>query len=307
MSIENPNEVNEDAALDAELAKSIAEVNAGKTLVETPGQTGATGPSEESNTGATGTTGPEDTGATGEANGKPQADEKKEEPDFRIPNKGKFESDEAYEKRVELFDLVKRRKAAVTPEAKKALSEEISKTKGELRTLGESDKHYKQPEKETPADGATEDPTVVADRERAKALGLASKEDIQQMMADERLQLEVKSDLQKFVDKYKDLQDPDVREVFFDFVDKNYVWQGKSGKELITTLEMARENMFRPSETIQDRVLKAANVHEKVNAMQFPGGTGDNKAAYSPEMKKSIDELKATGMSEEKAVELLSD
>jgi len=40
--------------------------------------------------------------------------------------------------------------------------------------------------------------------------------------------------------------------------------------------------------------------------MQFPGGTG-GKTEFSPEMRKSIDELKATGMSEEKAVELLSD
>jgi len=37
--------------------------------------------------------------------------EKKEgEYDYRIPNKGKFESDESFEKRIELMDLVKKRK-----------------------------------------------------------------------------------------------------------------------------------------------------------------------------------------------------
>ena len=64
--------------------------------------------------------------------------------------------------------------------------------------------------------------------------------------------------------------------------------------------------MFKPSETITERVLKGATVQEKVNAMQFPGGT-IAKQDYSPEMKNSISELVATGMSEEKAAELLSD
>ena len=40
--------------------------------------------------------------------------------------------------------------------------------------------------------------------------------------------------------------------------------------------------------------------------MQFPGGTVA-KTEYSPEMQKSIEELVETGMSEEKAIELLSD
>ena len=73
----------------------------------------------------------------------------------------------------------------------------------------------------------------------------------------------------------------------------------------MTVLELARENMFKPAETITERVLKGADVQNKVNAMQFPGGS-TAKVEYSPEMLKSIDELKATGMSEEKALELLS-
>jgi hypothetical protein len=64
--------------------------------------------------------------------------------------------------------------------------------------------------------------------------------------------------------------------------------------------------MFKPSESIQERVLKGANVQEKVNAMQFPGGT-IAKSEYTPDVRKSIDELVATGLSEEKAIELISD
>jgi len=151
-----------------------------------------------------------------------------------------------------------------------------------------------------------EDEALKADRERLKQLGGATKEDIAEVIQQERIAGEVKSTLEKFVERHSELSDADTREVFFDFVDENYNWQNKSGKELMTVLELARESMFRPSETIQERVLKGANVQEKVNAMQFPGGT-IAKQERSPEMQNSIKELVATGMSEEKAIELLSD
>ena len=48
------------------------------------------------------------------------------------------------------------------------------------------------------------------------------------------------------------------------------------------------------------------DVKEKINAMQFPGGS-IAKTDYSPEIRKSIEEMKASGISEEKAIELLSD
>lgn len=301
------NEPIDEAAMDAELQKSIDEVKAGKTLEVTPqGQTGETGASGDNATGEAGANATGETGPTGEGDGNPQPGDNKDG-EFRIPNQGKFESDEAYEKRVELFDLVKRRKAATTPEAKQAISEEISKTKGELRSLGESDKNYTPPGKPSTETVVVEDPTVKADRERLKALGGLTKEDIANYVREERMEQEVRSDVSKFVNKYPEFKDADVREVFFNFVDNNYVWQGKSGKDLTATLELARDAMFRPSESIQDRVLRGADVQGKVNAMQFPGGPGSGKVAYSPEMKKSIDELKSAGMSEEKALELLSD
>lgn len=233
--------------------------------------------------------------------------EVKEEPyEFRIPNKGKFESDESYEKRVELLDLVKRRKLATTVEQKQDLSEQINTAKGQLKNLNGSDKIINPLNSVENTVKIEDDEATKADRERLKQLGGATKEDVQEIIQQERTALDTKSTLERFVERHPELKDPDVREVYFDFVDSNYKWSGKTGKDLMTVLELARENMFKPSESIQDRVLKGANVQEKVNAMQFPGGTVA-RPNYSPEMRKSIDELVATGMTEEKALELLSE
>lgn len=227
---------------------------------------------------------------------------------FKTPTKGKFESEESYHARLKLADLVAERKAAKTDGEKKKISEDISNTRRELSTLNVSDKIIKPNNGEDkPKEAKTEaEEALDADKARLKELGGATKEDLQEMIRQERHQGEVKSTLETFINRHPELQDEDTREVFFDFVDTNYKWDTKSGKELMTMLELARENMFKPSESIQERVLKGANVQEKVNAMQFPGGT-IVKPAISPELKKDIEELKATGMSEEKAFELLSD
>lgn len=299
--IQNNNEAIDDAALDAELQRSIDQVKAGKTITETPSSQADVTTTTEVKTEVKDVVSDEGAGDPQPVDVKDNAD------DFRIPNKGKFESDEAYEKRVELFDLVKKRKAATTPEALQALSNEISKSKDELKILSKSDKNLQTREVTTTDSSINEDPAVVADREKLKAAGGVTMEEVQKILQEERTRLEVSSNLTQFVGKHPQLNDPDVREVFFDFVDSNFNWQDKSGKELITTLELAFESMFKPAESIQDRVLKSANVHEKVNAMQFPGSTGAVVSELSPELKASIEELKSTGMSEEKALELLSE
>jgi hypothetical protein len=300
-------EANEEAELDKSLEESIASVKAGKELApqkeEVKPKEGEE-PKEET---------PEEPQAPKEEDtGKPPVvDEKKEgEYDYRIPNKGKFESDESYEKRIELMDLVKRRKLAKTDEQKQQISEQIQTTKSQIKNLNGTDKLINPLNQKSGVEAEKkveeEDETVKADRERLRQLGGATKEDIKEIVQQERLAVEVSSTLDKFIDRHAELKDVDTREVFFDFVDSNYNWQNKSGKELMTVLELARESMFKPSETIQERVLKGADVQNKVNAMQFPGGT-IAKQDYSPEMKSSINELVATGMSEEKAIELLSD
>jgi len=298
--------VKDEAELDKSINESIESVKAGNELIppveapEDPStppidkvEPGATGPGE---TGP-GETGPGETGPV--------------EYEFRVPNKGKFESDESFEKRIELLDLVKRKKLAKTDEQRETLSDEIKTAKSQMKTINGTDRFVnplnQKSEEEKPKIPPTEDEIALeADKERLKALGGATKEDIVEMVQQERLAGDVKNTLDKFVDRHSELKDADTREVFFDFVDSNYNWQNKGGKELMTVLELARENMFKPSETIQERVLKGANVQEKVNAMQFPGGTIAT-TEHSPEVRKSLDELIATGMSEEKALELLSD
>lgn len=286
--IETP--INEDAELDKELNATLEEVKAGKELQPTVDVK-----PEEPKT-------PEV-----EEPSKPQeeGEVKKEEYDYRIPNKGKFESDESYEKRIELMDLVKKRKLAGTEEQRQIISDQIKTTKGQLKNLNGTDKINNQLNKEVEVP-IEEDENVKADRERLKELGGATKEDIQKMIQEERKSIEVNSTLNTFIQRHPELADEDVREVYFDFVESNFNWQGKSGKDLMTTLELAHESMFKPSESIQERVLKGANVAEKVNAMQFPGGTV-SKQAISADMQKSVNELKGTGMSEEKALELLSE
>lgn len=285
----------DEAALDAELNASIEAVKAGKELAqEVPIKTEGkvedkpTTPTQEEDPS---TSNPED---------------KEKSYEFRIPNKGKFESDEAYEKRVELLDLVKRRKLADTPEKKEELSSQIKVTKNQLKNLNGFDKINNPLNNEVDPSVDTEDPNWKNDRERLKSLGGVTKEEMAEYLRQERLAQEIKSSLETFVARHDKLKDDDTREVFFDFVDANYNWQGKSGKDLITVLELAKEAMFKESESIQERVIKGANVQEKINTMQFPGGTG-GRQSFSPEMRKSIDEIKATGMSEEKAIALLSD
>jgi len=305
-------EVEDESELDKVLEDSIESVKAGNELVPEK--------KEEAKPEETPAEAPEETPEVPKVEDPstppvPEAVAEEEKPEgyeFRIPNKGKFESDESFEKRVELLDLVKKRKLANTTEQKDKISEKIETAKNQIKTLNGTDR-FVNPLNEKPAETTdppvdkTEDEKALdADKERLKELGGATKEDIQAIVQQERLATDVKNTLDTFVGRHKELEDIDAREVFFDFVDVNYKWQGKGGKDLMTVLELARESMFKPSESIQERVLKGANVQEKVNAMQFPGGTVA-KTDYSPEMRKSLDELVATGMSEEKAVEILSD
>jgi len=294
-------EVNDETELDKSLNESIASLQAGKELP----------PKEEVKPKEPeAPTEPEAPKAEDPSN-PPVVEAKKDgEYDYRIPNKGKFESDESYEKRIELMDLVKKRKLAKTDEQKQQISEQIQTTKSQIKNLNGTDKLINPLNQKSGVEAEKkideEDETLKADKERLKQLGGATKEDIEEIIRKERQAVEVKGTLEKFVDRHAELKDEDTREVFFDFVDSNYNWQNKSGKELMTVLELARESMFKPSETIQERVLKGADVQNKVNAMQFPGGT-IAKQDYSPEMSNSIKELVATGLSEEKAIELLSD
>jgi hypothetical protein len=280
--------INEDAELDAELNATLESIKTGK---ESPAPV---------------------------AEVKPEVEPKVEEPstppevkpeyEFTVPKKGANESDESFEKRIELSDLIKKRKLAKSDDQKQTISDKIQETRKDLFKIGLTEKgKITNPLPESEVIVPEEDESIRADRERLQQLGGATKEDLIEVLKQERQAAEVQSTLKSFVDRYGELKDEDTREVFFDFVDSNYNWQNKSGRELMTVLELARESMFKPSESISERVLAGANVQEKVNAMQFPGGTVITKTAMSPEVKQSVSELMATGMSEAKALELLSD
>ncbi len=289
--------VEDESVLDKELNDSISAIKAGK-------EPEVAKPPEVKPEGEPKVETPEEPKKAEEPSNPPSADAL----DFKlpIPSKTKFESDEVYEKRVELMGLIQKKKLARTDEQKKELDGQIDKTRVEMSLLkgpnkiNNLNKVVEEPKKE-------EDPSLKADKERLKALGGATAEDVQEIVRQERVAVETRNTLDNFVTRHPELKDSDVRDVFFDYVDTNYNWQGKTGKDLMTVLELARESMFKPSETVQERVLKGADVAAKVNSMQFPGGSGAGRSDMSPEMRKSVDELKATGMSEEKALELLSD
>jgi len=277
--------IENDDALDQELEDSINKLKAGKELVENQVK-------------------PEEVENPDEA---PVKNSDEATMDFKLPLKSKFESDEVYEKRVELMEHIQKKKVAVTEEQKQNLSDKIQGTRNDIRELSISQKKesINNPKEivEIPEDI---DPQTKADLERLKELGGATKEDIQQILQEERDKQSVNNTLEGFVERHPMFKDQDTRDVFFDFVDNNYNWQNKSGKELMTVLELAKENMFKPAEGIQDRVLKSANVAEKVNTMQFPGGT--NTQSNIPDGDEAaVAELMAAGMSEKKALELLED
>jgi hypothetical protein len=232
--VEIKEEVVDETELDKSLEDSLNSLKAGQALP----------PKEEVKSEEKKEVTPE-TPKAEDASTPPVEEAKKEgEYDFRVPNKGKFESDESYEKRIELMDLVKRRKLAKTDEQKQQISEQIQTTKGQLKDLNGTDKLTNPLNQksgvETEKTTEPEDETLKADRERLKQLGGTTKEDIQQILQQERKAIEVKSTLEKFVDRHTELKDADTREVFFDFVDSNYNWQNKSGKELMTRKSIER-------------------------------------------------------------------
>jgi len=132
-------ETEDDTELDKVLEESIESVKAGNALApseqakpeepkeETPEELKVEEPS----------TPPVDEGKPVEV--KPEKVEteevKPEGYEFRIPNKGKFESDESFEKRIELLDLVKKRKLAKTDDQRQQISEEIKTAKSNLNFL----------------------------------------------------------------------------------------------------------------------------------------------------------------------------
>ena len=219
----------------------------------------------------------------------------------KAPTKGKFESDESYTMRVNLFDLINQRKTAKTQGEKDAIQEQMKALRTEISDLSRKSKPslLNFNNDDTPQYVKPEEGTQPLTPEQIDAI-------VDQKLQQRQQVIENKSVIDSFFDKHAEFKDPDVKDVFIEFFDNNYKIDGKSPKEVTVVLDLARQAMFRPSETVQERVLKAAGVQEKVNVMQFPGGT-IVKPGLTAEQQKSIDEIVATGMSEQKARELILD
>jgi len=224
---------------------------------------------------------------------------------FKAPVKGKFESDESFSIRKQLADLVLQRKSATSDEERQAISQKINSTRKEFSNLNNGNginRSQSSNDDNASPHVQSQDGTQDGDSSQKRP---ATIEDIERVFEEREMARGVSTTLESFIGRHPELQDEDTRQVYFDFVDANYNWQGKVGKDLMTVLELARENMFKPSETISERVLKSAGVQQKVNAMQFPGGSVVGPS-YTPEQQKSIDELKDLGYSEKDALDMIT-
>jgi hypothetical protein len=281
--------IDDDAALDAQLQSQLDSIN-NKPAAEPsapPAEAKPAASQPQVEAGAKDTSSPV---STNEAKAEGSQYQEGDKYDFRAPIRGSDESEDSYQVRLEIAEKIRERNLATTEADKANIQNELRELRNELKQIGSSEKFIKSQHNQTndaPSDGND----VLAQA--------------RQLVQQEFAAREVTSTLNGFVSKHNELQDPATRDVFFEFVESNFNWQGKTGQDLQKVLDMAHQTMFRRSNNVQERVLKSANVQEKVNAMQFPGGSA-GRPGLSPEVQSSIDELKAQGMTEQQALDLIS-
>lgn len=220
--------------------------------------------------------------------------------DFKQPTKGKFESEESYQLRLEIAERIKEKKTAKSEEERSEIQKEISELRKEFRFIN-NNRSQSFNRDSTDSDVQSRDETT---QEKIEIDPQSLDKMVAEKVQSERVRIETESAITSFFDKYKDFKDNDVKQVFIDFFDSNYKIEGKNAKQVIQTLELARSAMFKPTESIQEKVIKSANVQQKVNAMQFPGGT-IVRSGLNQEQEQSVKELMATGMSEDRARALI--
>ncbi len=282
-----------DADLDAELQQQLDAINS-KTTAETSGVPVEPKTTEEtSQDNSVETTASPVVTEEAKAEGSDTQTEQ-DEYDFKAPIRGKFESEDSYQVRLEIAEKIRERNLAKDQGEKDLLQKELKALRSELSNIGLNEKFTRSHQtNENSNDASPDDSNALLKQAEA-------------IVEKKFFEKEITSTLNNFVSTTKELQNEVTRDVFFDFVESNFNWQGKSGSDLSKVLTLAKEAFFRKPETLQERVLKSANVQEKVNAMQFPGGSA-SKAGLSPEMQASFDELKSQGLSDDQAMTLISD
>jgi len=227
-----------------------------------------------------------------------QGDEKSSAYDLRIPVKGPLESEESYAVRLQISEMLKKREAAATEDEKSEVQKELKKFREEFGHLINSNRsQFSQDRDDAPSSVQPDD---------GSQKKFVSVDELEEILAEKQVQTENKFIIESFFSKHPEFSDQNVRDVFVDFFDSNYKIDGKTGSQIAQVLELARSAMFKPTQSIEERVLKGANVQNKVNAMQFPGGT-IVRNGLTPDQQRSVDEMKAAGISEDRARELILD
>lgn len=227
-----------------------------------------------------------------------QTDEKTPTYDLRVPVRGPFESEESYAVRLQISEMLKKRETASTEDERSEVQKELKKFREEFGHLINSNRsQFSQDRDDAPSDVQPDD---------GSQKKFVSVDELDKILAEKQIQTENKFIIDSFFSKHPEFSDQNVRDVFVDFFDSNYKIDGKSGSQITQVLELARSAMFKPAQSIEERVLKGANVQEKVNAMQFPGGT-IVRNGLTPDQQRSVDEMKAAGISEDRARELILD
>ena len=220
--------------------------------------------------------------------------------EFKAPIKGQFESEESFAMRQNLALLIANKKASNNPQEQEVIQNQIKEIRNDLRNL-------KPDIINKPSNNNDGTPSNVQPEEGNQTA--QTPQDIAQQVLEtikiEQYNESMTKEVNSFLNKYPEFKDPAVRETFIEFFDDNYKLEGKTPEQSKMVLELARQARFRPEESVQERVLKAAGVQNQVNAMQFPGGTVV-KQALPQHQQDSIDEMVKAGISEERAKELIS-
>lgn len=221
--------------------------------------------------------------------------------EFKDPVKGKFESEESFQMRVQLAGLIKQKKLAKTDKEKSDLQGQIKGLRDDMSALLRGGVP-KSPSFNNNGSASSSDDT--SQQETDSNTRPMTQAEVDAMLNRRDYDRSVRETLDSFISSSPELKDPDIQQVYFDFIDANYQWQGKTGKDLRTVLDLAKQAMFRPNETVQEAALKGAKVQEKINAMQFPGGS-IARAGLTPDQQKDVDDMVAAGIPESKARALI--
>lgn len=284
--------IDDEAALDALIDADVSKIRAEQPGAANPSEP-ATDPKGEEGAGDPTAKDPIDPQVPADQGAQPTDNAPAFE--LKTPVKGKFESDASFEIRQNLFELVKQKKAARDPGEASDIERQIAEIREGFKTIKTitNPKDSNAPEVVQPSPAAQDDSVV-------------RKEDLPKILEEMRAETEAKVTIDSFFEKHPELSDKDVRDAFTDFFDLNFKLEGKDSKGISQVLEIAHAAMFRPNESIQERVIAGANVNEKVNAMQFPGGTLV-QTGLTPEQDASVKEMVAAGVPEDKARELILD